>query len=611
MLTSLVEIVSGEFWVFSGVFLLFFLGVIGLWPLDVEQTKEGGKIRLSGDVAVKLRRAGLLGVFVFLAAPVVMWGLGCLNGVKFCQTLGGYATERMTAMLLPLGSAWLLGKMLRIVWKRYYETWFSHWLRRIRYNVAHEKLSDIRDVVGKVEEKSFVPEKYYDLEGDRIFVGVGGDGKGIYLKGKKFRDTHFEIIGPTGTGKGVAVGCLLDQAIAMSKVGRGSVVVAIMPKPDIWLPHVLKKRADECGVDFQYLDLSDRKKGGGWEPFLGGNARQGRARIMAMMGMNETGGESDFFKLGEKKTIDGLLEMGRLSARQLYKKLAADTSDRRAIRAVNALSEVLRVDAFCPKPGEGLSVEKLLTDEKPSVLYVVSHLTDDVILKMTRILLMEIAQLAISLDQRRKHHLTLFVDELRFLVSAEFDEALATLSMYRSNVVMAYQSPNDLEKVRDKNLNGAAIAQSIHVNAQLKLLYRVGEEEPATWAAGQTGVQYKNVTTREETQIEGATEKWGNKRFVEKKEEWFITPNVFKALPSRVGVLINPGQKAELVYTSHVPVGRSDDLYEETEDIEEPETREAEDGKGEVSKARSKRPLPRVDGEAGLPDIPGVHSRSG
>lgn len=586
--------IESRWWFSCLVLTALVLSTISLTPLDMDDKENNSA---SAFIATRLRRIGLLLALLCMVPPATVYIASCFgtgSAIFSCVNVTAFLLQKAKLTIPPVLSAIGLGITVRFCWARYVETYWSHITRKFRFKVADERLSDIRDVAGKIVTKQYDPSKYYDPKGDRIFIGVDAKNKPIYIQTDKLRKTHAEVIGPTGVGKGIVVGVILDQFIAMNKTSRKSnVVIAIMPKQDLYLPHIMKQRAEEAGCRFMFFDMNPGGEGQ-WAPFSGGSSRERRSRIMSVLGMGETGKLDDFYKLGEKSLIDSLLQDSDFSVSTLRAALEAKTDSKGGLvakRSVDTLKEIELVDTFACKKDRGIKLERILTQDKPTVLYVNSSLTDSVIIKMTKAFILEITQLAISLKSqgRRSSHLTLFCDELRFLISDEFDKALATLAMYDTNVISAYQSPQDLEKVGDDNLNGPAIAHSVHTNNQIKLLYRIGEQKQAEWAAGQTGKQYKTIASREATEVDQfGAEKWGDSRMLEQKEEWYYTENLFQALPERVGVLIEPGEKARVIYTCFVPVEQKDDFYTIKPKEISPTTEKGDKPKIQRSKTRSK-----------------------
>lgn len=565
LVQSVSDFVVSPWWLATISIAILILSMVSFSPLNMDDVEVK---TTASFILTRVRRVLILVLIVTLLMPLILTGLICaqmINTAGGCTDAQVALKNLLVELATPAALSVALGRLIRFIYDRYLATYYSHLMRRFRFKVSDERLSDIRDVAGKIQPKNFNPPKFYKHQDHKIFLGLNEHDNPVYLNWELLKQTHTEIIGPTGTGKGVVAGVILDQIIAMNKLkGKGNVVIAVMPKPDLWLPHIMKAQAEASGCRFMFFDMNPHGEGQ-WSPFTGGTARERRARVMSVLGMGETGNLDDFYKLGEKSLIDQLLKTDDFTVRGLREALerAAGKTDG-AKRSVDTLREIEMIQTFNCRKDRGIKLEHILTSERPTVIYVNSSLSDNVILKMTKAFILEITQLAISLKTmgRRSTHLTLFCDELRFLISDELDKALATLAMYDTNVISAYQSPHDLEKVGDVNLNGPAIAHSVHTNNQIKLIYRVGEFKEAEWAAGQTGTQYKTIASRESTEVnKHGGETWGSTRMLEQKEEWYFTENLFQALPSRVGVLIVPGQKAQVLFTSFVPTTQSTDFY--------------------------------------------------
>ena len=81
----------------------------------------------------------------------------------------------------------------------------------------------------------------------------------------------------------------------------------IDPKGDNNVPHIMADCAQALNRDFIYCDLNDDGVGG-WHPFMGGDERAKRARILMACGLEETGHDSDFYKVAERGVLDELMQ---------------------------------------------------------------------------------------------------------------------------------------------------------------------------------------------------------------------------------------------------------------------------------------------------------------
>ena len=68
----------------------------------------------------------------------------------------------------------------------------------------------------------------------------------------------------------------------------------------------MENRAAELGRKFIFCDLNDQGQGG-WHPLIGGSERVKRARILMAFGLENTGNESDFYKINERQVSDEIM----------------------------------------------------------------------------------------------------------------------------------------------------------------------------------------------------------------------------------------------------------------------------------------------------------------
>src|SRR5262249_20730971 len=149
----------------------------------------------------------------------------------------------------------------------------------------------------------------------------------------------------------------------------------------------------------------DTNRPGEWAPFVGGDARSRRARLLTAFGLQDTGGESDFYKGRERKLLDRLLEktQGRLPL--LLEEFENNSKyQETGQRLYHAISQWTQIKSLCPKKGKGLSIEKSLL--KNAVVYIKGSLDDDIIKEATRVLIMEIVQEIKRLHTHRKTHVS-------------------------------------------------------------------------------------------------------------------------------------------------------------------------------------------------------------
>lgn len=527
-------------WYWPTICGLFFMGaLIGMTPLKSHH--EHGFVQIS---FIFIRKTMLWVGAILISLPFIMLyiydmttGKELTDSSKMVSDWFWSLTKEQAVGVLP---AAFLGWFFRVMYHRYIETLISKVLKKMRKQQTDDEISDIRQESKKFQAKDFSPAKHYKK--DRILIGLNSTSKPIYVPVDTWRETNTQLIGPTRYGKGVIIGCLIDQSVRL-----GDACIYIDPKWDSFAPHIMYAAAKAAGKPFYYVALHDDGPGT-WAPFAGGSERDGLARMEIAFGLQETGDPgTDFYKTQEKRLLAKAFKKSR-SIVSLAKQL--ENSDANKLNA--QLERWTYVKSLSPK-SRGFSIEKAM--KEGAVVYVQGGLTDDIVKSATKIFIVEIIQEAMRLNAQRSNHLTLIVDEVRFLVSKQLADALATVVGFRVNIVTAYQSMKDVEQPDDRTLNGKSLAQSINVNSQIKAVYGGADFDTAEWAANLSGTITKQITRMEGTDIrKSGGEIWQGKRYIGTQEENLINTNMVLSLPPRVCVFVQPRELVEVAYTSFIPV---------------------------------------------------------
>lgn len=543
---------SHGYWVL--VFAMFggVLICIGISPL-----KSSGQTTSAGMIAIVLRNVIFRASLLLLLVPLVLSGLIVIANKDHTLWFGFTSTITFYWSLIKeqwvvLGLVVSLAVVGRVVWFRTLAPRLSAVLHRSRKLQKTDSHSDIRDEVALHNAKDFVPSDYYSDQG--IFLGLDEHNQPDYIPFETWREVSMQLIGPSRYGKGVLLGCLMDQIIR-----NNDGLVYIDPKADKWAAHVMYQAAKATGRAFYYLALHDDGPGS-WAPFAGGTKREGFTRLCTAFGLEYTkDAGTDFYKSQEIAELEGALESTR-SIAGLYELLKGNEQTLR----INAeLKRWLETQSLCPaEETSQFFIEQAIKEN--AVVYVQGSLDDAVVTTATKVFITEYLQTArkLSLRHERPGHLTMIVDEVSFLVSNILSQALAANLGFDVNFVLAYQSPGDLFNSNDKNAK--SIAQSITSNSQVKVMYGSRDPESAELVSKLSGTVTKTVLRAEGTEIDPVTggETWQHKRSMTQQEAPLIHTNTMYALPPRVCAVFKPQALPKIQYTAHVPVTSREVLFE-------------------------------------------------
>lgn len=498
-------------------------------------------------VAVWIRRAILIFAFGLICLPFLEL---YFYEMTMQHTLSGavdYFTKWFEGILKQhwwkLIPAIMLGWSIKFAYNRYVLTFISGIARKLRRRQSDDKPSDILEENSRFKAKEFLPSKYYSPEG--IFIGLDEHNNPVRVAWDEWRSNMMQVIGPTGYGKGVILGELMDQIIR-----KGDTLFYIDPKDDEWAPHVMFAACQAAGRKFYYVSLHDGELGS-WGPFLGGKDNDGWTRLEIALGLELTGDPgTDFYKTQEISTVRAAFRRTK-RVDSLFNEIQGEGAN----KSEAELRLWKEYSSLCAKPNKGFSIEAAIKEN--AVVYLKGSLDDRIIKTATKIFIVELMQECRRLYKTgdKKNHLTAVIDEVAFLVSVKLKEALATIRGFGVNLVNAYQSPEDLVNTDDININGRALKQSMDVNSQIKAVYGGADFETAEWAANLSGTTVKEVTKLERTDVKyGGGETWETNRTIGTLEEPLVHANVILSLPKRVCVFVQPGQLLKPVFTSHVPV---------------------------------------------------------
>lgn len=527
-------------------FLILIMAIIGMTPFHVSYASTWVE-----TILINVRRTLayssfiwiiLLPVFVlaFYRAPDAdIWGSQLILLKHFVSTM-------FPSLLLPI-VAYILGLLIRATYYRVLIRKLSSGFRTIRARQQHDSQSDVKREIKNLQSKDYVPKKYYKKE--KIFLGLNQKNKPVYLPKETFFTQHMEILGPTGFGKGTIAGVLVEQCIL-----SGNTTFVIDPKGDEFMPQIMAQAAQRVGRKFIYLDLNNGHNGR-WAPFSGGTIRQQRSRLLYIYSMEEKGEQADYYRRQERALLDGILEQGRGRIGGLLEQIRAlPKSEKEKITGIESgLEEWSKIESLNPRQGRGFSIEKSLLDG--AVVYIHGSMTDRLVKDASKVFIMELFQEAERLFGARQSRISLFVDEVRFLVSDQLVNALATTRAWNMNVMLAYQSLGDLQNLDDKRLSAYSIDKAIHTNCQMKIIYGGLDYDTAEWASKLAGEQQLQVAKLERADIDQfGTETWGKSRFLQDTSAPYLHPNILLTSPKRVAVFLSPGELAKVIFTAWVPI---------------------------------------------------------
>lgn len=158
---------------------------------------------------------------------------------------------------------------------------------------AHERGEGLRDVrhMEKLfkKMKAYSPQNLIDCK-KGIFVGLEEGRHPVYVPTQQFHETHTQVIGASGSGKGIALGVLAYQ---FTLAGEG--VIIFDPKGDKRLPLVAALAAEKAGKQFRFIDLRPDAPPQ-FNLLSGATAHEIEELLIAGLGLQPTSGDGDYYR---------------------------------------------------------------------------------------------------------------------------------------------------------------------------------------------------------------------------------------------------------------------------------------------------------------------------
>jgi hypothetical protein len=422
---------------------------------------------------------------------------------------------------------------------------FWLWHRATQRAKQDEGLADVRAVFKAAQETPKYNVEQYFVESKGLFIGLDADTQEpVYVPWNDYRKAHMQVLGSTGFGKGVATCMFLAQSLL-----AGECVVVLDPKDDEFAPNVLYRIARQCGASFNLIDLRPedpltlQPNPPQFNLFKHCTKTEIEEMVMTAFEMGEKGGDSDFYRLFDRKAardvctkaIAQALATKRSPAmRDLVK--AAQQSDKidekKGQKFLADLEELAELETI--NTSAGLDLKEILS--RNAVLYIVGSIRNVQVIRAQQMLLLRILQIIEKRDRTKKlRPIAVMLDELKYILSTAALQALGTVRDKSCHIMLAHQANGDLDDCGGLDPN--AVRGAVLVNTSLKLIYRATEPETLEWASTLSGtIVVKQETSHMQQGMFHAAE--GQYR---QEERALITPNHILAMPKQTGMFFGAG----------------------------------------------------------------------
>lgn len=409
--------------------------------------------------------------------------------------------------------------------------------------------TDVREVKEMLPVSvSYDPLTFIDLE-KGIFIGLDKSNCPQYISIKEFQSQHADIIGTTGSGKGVSASVLIYQAILLNEA-----VFVEDPKNDEWAPHVLKAACEKAGKRFVLINLNDLSHQ--LDLLADISHEQLEELFNAGFSLAKKGEGADFYRIADRRAARntaGIHKQG-MTLQDLFNSDFVRSLQEDVPAFYGELEEIALVNSINAKKGFSL---KTIFDEG-GCCYIIGSMRNQKIISAQRMILTRLIQIAETRDRinSKPRPVTIFLDELKYHLSRPALEGLGAARDKGVHIIMAHQSIKDLYDC-PADLDGEAVAGSVIENCKFMLVYRLRDPDTAEWVAKMTGSILVDDEIRKVKTDMTLTEKIDTNRTIRQAERYYIDCNMLLNLPPFVGFAFTQNDLAKATKLSHIPAKKT------------------------------------------------------
>jgi len=436
------------------------------------------------------------------------------------------------------------------------------WHRATRTQRVQDGLSDIRKAMEDIEElPPYDPREFFNLK-KGLFVGLDIDRQfqPIYAPWRRVRKTHTQVVGTTGSGKGVATTMMLWQCAL-----AGECVVIFDPKfpGDEFAPSVLYGLAQQRKIPFYLINLSpdvpteleDRfpQNPPQFNLFAGCTPSQVEELLTTAFSLEDRGTDADHFRGQDRVACIDICQRatayGHIPTLHDLVQAAAKSTKIDAKRGEdlkNKLEEMSRLAVT--NTAQGYDLRTILAQN--AILYIIGHIRHSQVKRLQKMLLLRLMQIIERRDRRKPlRKVAMMLDELAYLLSPGALQALAAVRDKGCHIFLAHQTLGDLRL--GEGLDAVAVTAAVKGNTSLKLIYKVTDpDDTGKWASNLSGtIVVQQQSSHMQQGMFHAAE--GQFRQIERP---LLTINELTSLPDLTGMFFGNGL-CRRIQVGIMPVG--------------------------------------------------------
>ncbi|MFN4328532.1 MAG: type IV secretory system conjugative DNA transfer family protein [Limnobacter sp.] len=294
-----------------------------------------------------------------------------------------------------------------------------------------------------------------------LFIGIDINRLPIYVPWRKIDETHFQIMGSTGAGKGVSLSLMGKQFIRMKKT-----VIFFDPKGDSHAKSILLEEAKASGREFVYLNL--KKPIPQVNPFAKTTAARSADLLIAAFELRSKGSDGDYYKGREEDCAYTLADQGIDSLASIIGKAHADPVVCEEENFLRKLRKLERSKVFMTAEGPDLEIKI----QAGAVIYIECSSSSESVWMAQRLLLLRIMQI-IEDRENKERSVAVVLDEFKYMLSPAALTALGVMRSSNCHCLLAFQAIGDLAD--NPTLNEESAKSAVLTNTAIKMIFRIPE----------------------------------------------------------------------------------------------------------------------------------------
>lgn len=364
-----------------------------------------------------------------------------------------------------------------------------------------EGLHDVKSIIKLLKKlNSFNPLPYIDVARG-CFIGLDLKKAPIYIAWKKIRETHIQIFGSTGGGKGVIMSLIASQSAL-----AGECVIWFDPKNDRYSPKILSAIAKKAGKEFHLINLNPDQLPQ-FNILANAQAHEIEELLVAGFDLIGKGTDGDFHR---GKDEDAAIQASKIAVEENAISIPA------LIQQCALREDITKQENFWRKLNKLVGLEVINTElglnlteaiSKGAIIYIIGSTENERVKMLQKMLLVRIMQIIKKQDRSKNlRPICAVLDEFKHLLSPTALTGLGVVRDFNVHFLLAHQSLGDLDSCA--GISRAQAEGAVLDNTAIKIIYKIGDSDYAEKLSKNSGkrpifVEQSNKNLNEENASTG------------------------------------------------------------------------------------------------------------